>query len=100
MEVGWGDVRARGGRSRVVVDECCGGKLDGGIDEVDVKKPLKKRKTEEKVSGVDVVVVGCLWRLVGMVWRQGRGVDECTVLWWKVGWWCWHGRCQEITQEA
>ena len=33
MEVGWGDVGAREGRSRVVV-------------------------------------------------------DECTVLWWKVGWWC------------
>ena len=50
----------------MVVDECCGGKLDGGIDEVDVKKTRKKRKTEEKaVSGVDVV--GCLWRLVGMI---------------------------------
>ena len=28
-------------------------------------------------------------------WELGGGgeaeVDECTVLWWKVGWWCWHG---------
>lgn len=46
-----------------------GGKLDGGVDLVDVKKALKKRKTEEEeVSGVDVVaVVGCLWRLGGVV---------------------------------
>ena len=66
MEVGWGGVGVRDGEGQVVVDECCGGKLDGGIDEADVKKTLKKRKTEEKeVSGVDVV--GCLWRLVGMI---------------------------------
>ena len=46
-----------------------GGKLDGGVDLVDVKKALKKRITEEEeVSGVDVVaVVGCLWRLGGVV---------------------------------
>ena len=46
----------------------CGGKLDGGVDLADVKKALKKRKTEEEASGVDVVVVvGCLWRLVGVL---------------------------------
>ena len=47
MEVGWGGIGVRDGGGRVVVDECCGGKLDGGVGMDDVKKSLRKPKTEE-----------------------------------------------------
>ena len=43
----------------------------------DVKKLLKKPKAEEEeVSGADVVVAGCLWRLVGVLLGRGTSVGR------------------------
>ena len=48
MEVGWGGIGVRDGGGQVVVDECCGGKLDGGIDEADVKKRSRSVKLKRR----------------------------------------------------
>lgn len=43
-EVGW---ELGGGRRKLMSVLCCGGKLDGGAGMDDVKKSLRKPKTEE-----------------------------------------------------